>query len=96
MTSLPLVFDAPRRGKPPRHLADLTQAERRDAVEALGHKAFRAGQLSHWYFTALEDDPSRMTDLPAAGRDELVAALLPPLMTPLRHVEADAGATRKT
>jgi 23S rRNA (adenine2503-C2)-methyltransferase len=96
MTSLPLVFEAPRRGKPPRHLADLTAAERREAVEALGEKAFRAGQLSRWYFTAYEDDPSRMTDLPAASRDALVAALLPPLMTPLRHVEADAGATRKT
>src|SRR4029450_6154831 len=29
-------------------------------------------------------------------RDELVAALLPPLMTPLRTLEADKGATRKT
>jgi len=95
-TSLPLVFDAPRRGKPPRHLADLSRAERREAVEALGHKAFRAGQLSRWYFTALEDDPARMTDLPASVRGELVADLLPPLMTPLRHVEADKGATRKT
>ena len=37
-----------------------------------------------------------MTDLPAAGRDELVAALLPPLMTPLRTMEADRGTTRKT
>src|SRR5687768_6374047 len=37
-----------------------------------------------------------MTDLPAAQRDELVAALLPPLMTPLRTLEADKGATRKT
>ena len=96
MTSLPLVFEAPRRGKPPRHLADLDAAGRRAAVEALGERAFRAGQLSRWYFTALEDDPARMTDLPSATRDALVRELLPPLMTPLRHVEADAGATRKT
>jgi 23S rRNA (adenine2503-C2)-methyltransferase len=27
-----LLFEAPRRGKPPRHLADLTLAERKDAV----------------------------------------------------------------
>ena len=27
-----LTFSAPRRGKPPRHLADLTLAERREAV----------------------------------------------------------------
>ena len=37
-----------------------------------------------------------MTDLPAAQRDELVATLLPPLMTPLRTMEADRGTTRKT
>ncbi len=37
-----------------------------------------------------------MTDLPASQRDELVAALLPPLMTPLRTLEADRGTTRKT
>jgi 23S rRNA (adenine2503-C2)-methyltransferase len=96
MTSLPLVFDAPRRGKPPRHLADLTPEERREAVEALGHKGFRASQLSRWYFTAHDDDPSRMTDLPAEAREPLVAALLPKLLDPVRHVEADAGTTRKT
>ena len=96
MTSLPLVFDAPRRGKPPRHLADLTPAERRAAVEALGEKAFRAEQLSRWYFTRLASDAEEMTDLPAASRDALVSALLPALLTPVRHVEADRGATRKT
>jgi 23S rRNA (adenine2503-C2)-methyltransferase len=96
VTTLPLVFDPPRRGKPPRHLADLSPAERRTAVEALGEKPFRATQLSHWYFERLADDPSVMTDLPAATRESLVAALLPTLLTPVRHVEADRGATRKT
>jgi 23S rRNA (adenine2503-C2)-methyltransferase len=94
--SLPLVFDAPRRGKPPRHLADLTPAERREAVEALGEKGFRAAQLTRWYFTNLADDPSSMTDLPLATRSSLVPALLPSLLTPVRHVEADRGTTRKT
>ena len=37
-----------------------------------------------------------MTDLPAGQRDELVSALLPHLMTPLRTLEADKGTTRKT
>ena len=50
-----LTFTAPRRGKPPRHLADLTPAERREAVEALGHKGFRAKQLSTHYFERLVD-----------------------------------------
>ena len=95
--ALPLVFDEPRgRKKPPRHLADLTAAERAEAVAALGLPAFRAGQLSRHYFTRLTDDPAEMTDLPAAGRDELVAALLPPLMTPVHTLEADGGTTRKT
>ncbi|HEU0129706.1 MAG TPA: 23S rRNA (adenine(2503)-C(2))-methyltransferase RlmN [Mycobacteriales bacterium] len=96
MTSLPLVFDAPRRGKPPRHLADLPPAERRAAVAALGEKPFRADQLARWYFKGASTDPESMTDLPAATRDALVGALLPPLLTPVRHVEADRGATRKT
>ena len=34
MTSLPLVFDPPKRGLPPKHLADLDVAERRAAVVA--------------------------------------------------------------
>ena len=37
-----------------------------------------------------------MTDLPAAEREQLVGALLPALMTPLRTLEADKGTTRKT
>lgn len=45
MTSLPLVFDAPRRGKPPRHLADLAPADRKQAVVDLGLPGFRADQL---------------------------------------------------
>ena len=96
MTSLPLVFDAPRRALPPRHLADLDQAERRAAVAELGEPAFRADQLSRQYFGRLEHRPAAMTDLPAAVRDRLGEALLPPLLTEVRHVETDRGATRKT
>ncbi len=95
--SLPLVFDEPKgRRKPPRHLADLTPAERKDAAVALGLPAFRARQLATHYFARLVDDPAEMTDLPAAHRDELVADLLPELMTPLTVQSADAGTTRKT
>lgn len=91
-----LTFAAPRRGKPPTHLADLTSAERKAAVEALGHKGFRAKQLSTHYFDRLVDDPADMTDLPAAVRGELTGALLPELMTPVRTLRADGGATIKT
>jgi 23S rRNA (adenine2503-C2)-methyltransferase len=91
-----LTFAAPRRGKPPTHLADLTPPERKAAVEALGHKGFRAKQLSTHYFDRLVEDPEQMTDLPAAVRGELVASLLPELITPVRTLHADGGATVKT
>ncbi len=90
-----LTMTAPRRGRPPRHLADLDVAGRRDAVAALGHPAFRANQLSTHYFERLVDRPEDMTDLPKAVRDDLVADLLPELLHPVRHVTADAGATVK-
>ena len=95
--TLPLVFEEPRgRGKPPRHLADLDTGERKARLEELGLPGFRATQLSTHYFSRLVDDPAQMTDLPAGQRDELVAGLLPTLMTPLRTLEADKGATVKT
>ena len=91
-----LVFDAPRRGKPPHHLADLDPAGRKAAVEALGHKGFRAKQLSTHYFERLVESPEDMSDLPKAIRDELVAGLLPQLLTPVRTLEADKGKTIKS
>ena len=96
MTALPLVFDAPKRGLPPRHLADLSADQRREAVAALGEKPFRAAQLSNHYFSRLTVDPDAMTDIPAAARERLVTDLMPPLWTELRSVEADGGTTRKT
>src|SRR5947199_10089260 len=84
------------RAKPPRHLADLTLDERQALAADLGLPAYRGKQLSTHYFSRLVADPSEMTDLPAAQREELVAAMLPPLMTPLRTLEADRGTTRKT
>src|SRR6476661_7019619 len=86
-----LTFTAPRRGKPPRHLADLSAAERRDAVTALGLPAFRADQVSRHYFSRLSADPEGWTDIPAAQRSDLARALTPTLMTPLREMTADQG-----
>ncbi len=93
-TSLPLVFDAPKRGMPPKHLADLDQAERRLAVQALGEKGFRADQLARHYFAGHASEA--MTDLPDALRGRLSDALLPPLLTTVREVDCDEGATVKT
>ena len=90
-----LQFASPKRGKPPVHLADLTTDERRARVAELGLPAFRAGQLSTHYFTHYTSDPADMTDLPAAGREELVAGLLPPLLTEVRRLRTDKGDTIK-
>lgn len=95
-TSLPLVFDAPKRGKPPRHLADLTDDELQQAVVDLGLPKFRANQLARHYYGRLEADAATMTDLPAAARGTVGEALLPELMTPVRHIATDSGTTRKT
>ncbi|HLT10408.1 MAG TPA: 23S rRNA (adenine(2503)-C(2))-methyltransferase RlmN [Micromonosporaceae bacterium] len=80
---------------PPTHLADLDLAGRRTAVAELGERPFRANQLSHHYFGRLVRDPAAMTDIPATSRDRLAAQLLPPLLTPVRELTCDGGATRK-
>ena len=51
--------------------------------------------MSRHYFERLVTDPAQMTDLPKAGREDLVAGLLPPLLTPIRTLSADDGATLK-
>ena len=84
------------RGRPPRHLADLTPDALVEAVAALGQPAFRARQLATHYFTHLTCTPADMTDLPAAVREELVAQLLPTLLTPVRQLTADRDQTLKT
>ena len=94
--SLPLVFDAPRRGKPPRHLADLSAEERKAVVAELGEKPFRAKQLANHYFGRLNADVESMTDIPAGSREALGAALLPQLLSTVRNLDTDEGTTRKT
>jgi 23S rRNA (adenine2503-C2)-methyltransferase len=93
---LPLVMVAPRRGQPPQHWADLTPAQRREGVEAAGHRAYRARQLSAHYFEGLRSDPAEWTDLPAGVRDQLAEKFLPPLLNPVTTSLADAGTTVKT
>ena len=66
-----LTFVAPRGAKkPPRHLADLTPAERKEAVAALGEKPFRAKQLSQHYFARYADDPAAVDRHPGGRARE--------------------------
>ncbi|HLP23019.1 MAG TPA: 23S rRNA (adenine(2503)-C(2))-methyltransferase RlmN [Microbacteriaceae bacterium] len=90
-----LQFSSPRRSQPPVHLADLDAAGRAERAKELGLQAFRAKQIATHYFTHYSTDPAEMTDLPAAGRDELVAAFLPPLLTEVRKLKTDKGDTIK-
>ena len=94
--SVGLVLEAPSRGKPPRHLSDLSLAERRAAMGELGLPAFRADQVSRHWFGRLSDDPSTWTDVPAAARAAVTHALLPTLLTPVRTISCDEGMTRKS
>jgi 23S rRNA (adenine2503-C2)-methyltransferase len=90
---LPLVFDAPKKGMPPQHLADLDPAERRARLAEVGEKPFRAEQLSRHYFAG--HTRAQMTDVSGSLRDKL-DVLMPELFTELRVVDCDEGATRKT
>ncbi|TLP78981.1 23S rRNA (adenine(2503)-C(2))-methyltransferase RlmN [Nesterenkonia sphaerica] len=81
--------------QPPKHLADLTLQERQEWVKERGLPGFRAKQLSVHYFQHYTSDPALMTDLPAQGREQLVAELLPPLLTEVRRLTTDDGATIK-
>jgi len=93
VTAVPLVFDAPRRGLPPRHLLDLDAAGRRAAVADLGEQPFRAEQLSRHVFAGR--GLAQMSDLGAASRERL-APLLPDLLSIAREIDCDGGATRKS
>nr|WP_231979888.1 23S rRNA (adenine(2503)-C(2))-methyltransferase RlmN [Tessaracoccus coleopterorum] len=95
-TSLPLVFEAPRRGKPPKHWLDLDHAERIEATEKLGLPRFRADQISRHVFDRLEVDATNFTDLPAAIRADLGEQLFPNLLDQVTVRATDDGSTVKT
>ena len=90
-----IALKAPRRTKPPKHIADFDMAGRREFLKELGYQPFRASQLSKHYFERLVNDPAQMTDLPAQDRDEIVSCAMPQLLTPVRTLEADGGDTLK-
>lgn len=94
--AIPLQMAPRRRGKPPKHFADLTPEERVASVVEAGEPAFRAKQLATHYFTHYTSDAAKMTDLPAKSRENLAATMFPELIRPTRKLEADGGTTVKT
>jgi 23S rRNA (adenine2503-C2)-methyltransferase len=90
-----LEFDAPRGAKPPRHFADLAREEREGVIVERGVPKFRAKQIATHYFSHYASSPEDMTDLPAEGREALVAACLPPLLTEIKRLQTDKGDTIK-
>ncbi|GAB6940164.1 23S rRNA (adenine(2503)-C(2))-methyltransferase RlmN [Isoptericola variabilis] len=93
---MPLQMAPRRRGKPPKHFADLTPAERVASIEEMGEKPFRAKQLATHYFQHYTSDPEQMTDLPAKTREAIATTMFPQLIRPTRRLEADGGTTVKT
>ena len=91
-----LIFESPRRGKPPVHLMDLDPVERKKAVTDLGLPGFRADQVSRHWLSRLSDDPQEWSDLPEGARETIRAALLPTLLTPVRTIACDEGTTVKS
>lgn len=99
MPALPpgeLLLEAPRRGRPPRHLMDLDMPARKEAMVELGLPAFRADQVSRQWLARLSDDPDEWSDVPAGVRAAVAEALLPELLTPVRSISCDAGMTVKS
>ncbi|RCK70509.1 dual-specificity RNA methyltransferase RlmN [Desertihabitans brevis] len=94
--ALPLVMQAPRRGKPPEHWSDLDADGRRERIRAAGLPAFRASQLSRHWYERLDDEPSGWTDLPAAVREAVADQFFPTLLTPVRTLGCDGGTTVKS
>ena len=90
-----LMMVAPKKGLPPKHLVDMTLAERKVAVTNLGVSGFRADQVSRQWFGRLSDNPDEWTDISLEDRIKISDALLPTLITPIRTLTCDRGQTVK-
>lgn len=91
-----LVFESPRRGKPPLHFLDLDPAERKKAFVDLGVPGFRADQVSRHIFEHLDKDPQDWSDIPTKDLLTIQNALFPNLLNLVRSIECDNGATVKS
>jgi 23S rRNA (adenine2503-C2)-methyltransferase len=85
----------PKRPKPPKHWSDWTVEERKAQVVELGLPGFRADQFSRQWYQRLNNDTASWTDVPADMREVVKELLFPELMTSIRELKCDNGATVK-
>lgn len=81
--------------RPARHWADLSAAERKEAVVAAGLPGFRADQISRRYYGHDDVDPTGWSEL-SAPLAEQVSQWFPELLHPVRALACDDGDTVKT
>lgn len=91
-----LVFESPKRGKPPTHFLDLSVAQRKEALIAMGMPGFRADQISRHVFEHLETDIAQWSDIPESSKLQIGSELFPKILDPVRSIECDNGETVKT
>jgi 23S rRNA (adenine2503-C2)-methyltransferase len=85
----------PKRPKPPKHWSDWTVEERKAQVVELGLPGFRADQFSRQWYQRLNNDTNSWTDVPAEMREVVKDLLFPELMTSIKELKCDNGATVK-
>lgn len=90
-----LIMVEPKRPKPPKHWSDWTVEERKAQVVELGLPSFRADQFSRQWYQRLNNDTASWTDVPADMREVVKELLFPELMTSIRELKCDNGATVK-
>lgn len=91
-----LVFESPKRGKPPTHFLDLSVPQRKEALSAMGMPGFRADQISRHVFEHLDTDIGQWSDIPESAKSQIRSELFPQILDPVRSIECDKGETVKT
>ena len=88
-----LIMVEPKRPKPPKHWSDWTVEERKAQVVELGLPGFRADQFSRQWYQRLNNDTNSWTDVPAEMREVVKDLLFPELITSIKELKCDNGAT---
>lgn len=91
-----LAHNHARRGKPPKHLVDMSPGERRALAAELDFPAFRVKQLANHYFAHDDENVGNYSDFPRKLAETAKQAFFPTLITKVTQQVADEGTTVKT